>query len=116
MDYQLICMSFDGEYVKDYKGSFEGCNNTSNDIGSKWFFYPFHFIIDENKMIESADSSLFNMKTRKPILNELFKYSKLNKVIEVFKKINQHCINNDLECDCDQFEILIIDEIINERN
>jgi hypothetical protein len=30
--YKLIVMSFDGDY------------NYSNDLGSKWYFYPFHFV------------------------------------------------------------------------
>lgn len=42
---KLICMSFDGDYVTE--GQFDSIDqawNRSNDMGSRWFFYPFHFV------------------------------------------------------------------------
>jgi len=44
--YKIICMSFDGAYQTE-KPEFETINEAwdySNDLGSKWFFYPFHFV------------------------------------------------------------------------
>ena len=44
--YNLICMSFDGDYVtegRDFE-SVDAAWNRSNDMGSRWFFYPFHFV------------------------------------------------------------------------
>jgi hypothetical protein len=43
---KLICMSFDGEYQIE-RPTFESIEKAwdySNDLGSKWFFYPFHFV------------------------------------------------------------------------
>jgi hypothetical protein len=45
--YKLLVMSFDGD-SKVEKSEFETVEEVwgySNDLGSKWFFYPFHFVI-----------------------------------------------------------------------
>ncbi len=42
---KLICMSFDGDYVTE--GEFPSVQDAWNhdaDLGSRWFFYPFHFV------------------------------------------------------------------------
>ena len=46
MKYKLICMSFDGEYQRERPefDTIEAAWNYSNRLGSKWFFYPFHFV------------------------------------------------------------------------
>lgn len=52
--YKLICMSFDGDYQTetppryDGRAAFDTIPETwefSNDMGSRWFFYPFHFVV-----------------------------------------------------------------------
>ncbi|MFA6309576.1 MAG: hypothetical protein WC677_07585 [Clostridia bacterium] len=48
--YKLICMSFDGEYkTEDNRGKgFKTVDEAwewSDDMGSKWFFYPFQFVV-----------------------------------------------------------------------
>ena len=45
----LICMSFDGDYQTE--GTFKNadeCWERSNDMGSRWYFYPFHFVVTES--------------------------------------------------------------------
>lgn len=57
--YKLICMSFDGEY-KEEKPEFESIDEAweySNHIGSRWYFYPFHFVI-RRQTIKAAGSFL----------------------------------------------------------
>jgi hypothetical protein len=50
--YNVIFMANDGEYVIDSThSSEEECTEIINNIGSKWFFYPIPFIIEENKII-----------------------------------------------------------------
>ena len=47
MKYQLICMSFDGEYKRE-PYEFDTIQDTweySQNIGSRWYFYPFHFVV-----------------------------------------------------------------------
>jgi len=44
--YKIICMSFDGDYQTE-KPEFDTIEEAweySNDLGSKWYFYPFHFV------------------------------------------------------------------------
>ena len=46
---KLICMSFDGDYQTE--GTFKNadeCWERSNDMGSRWYFYPFHFVVTES--------------------------------------------------------------------
>jgi hypothetical protein len=45
---KLICMGFDGDHVTE--GEFNSVNEAwerSEDMGSRWFFYPFHFVLTE---------------------------------------------------------------------
>ena len=47
---KIICMSFDGEYQTE-RPSFKTAAdawNYSEDLGSKWYFYPFHFVVTES--------------------------------------------------------------------
>ena len=49
-------MSFDGEFVKDHKGTLGECLEASGNLGSKWFFYPFHFIVTNGgKVVDCPD-------------------------------------------------------------
>jgi hypothetical protein len=48
--YKLILMSFDGEYVTE-RPLFDTVDDAweyENDLGSKWFFYPFPFVVTES--------------------------------------------------------------------
>lgn len=47
MAYKLICMSFDGDHVTERPEfeTIEAAWEHSNDLGSKWYFYPFHFVV-----------------------------------------------------------------------
>jgi hypothetical protein len=54
--YQLICMSFDGEYKREHQ-EFETIQDAwdySNDLGSKWYFYPFHFVVKGKTIADST--------------------------------------------------------------
>jgi len=47
---KLICMSFDGEYQTE-RPVFQDSDKAweySNDLGSKWYFYPFHFVVSDS--------------------------------------------------------------------
>jgi len=105
--YQLICMSFDGEYVKDHKGTLEECRNASDDMGSKWYFYPWHLIITEKYYIKEMYGCFCNIKDSEPILNKMFSGRKLETIQKIFSKAS----NNQLElenADVHTFENYII--------
>ena len=83
-EYQLICMASDGDYVYDYKGSIEECNNASCNIGSKWYFYPWHLILTEKGIVEKAFGIVIDKKSNEAILNKIFK-GELSLAISIFK-------------------------------
>lgn len=53
---KLICMSFDGDYITEGEFNTEQeAWDRAADMGSRWFFYPFHFVTTESgKTIVSA--------------------------------------------------------------
>jgi hypothetical protein len=57
MSLKIICMSFDGEFQKERPefDDIEAAWEYSNDLGSKWIFYPFHFVVTASgKTIKDA--------------------------------------------------------------
>ena len=55
--YKLICMSFDGEYQIEHPifNTIEDAWKYSSELGSKWYFYPFHFVVSESgKTIQAS--------------------------------------------------------------
>ncbi len=58
-------MSFDGEYQIE-RPTFESIEKAwdySNDLGSKWFFYPFHFVTTASgKTIKDTPEMLQHLK------------------------------------------------------
>ena len=46
MKRKLICMAFDGDYQTERPifDSEEAAWDYANDLGSKWYFYPFYFL------------------------------------------------------------------------
>ncbi len=99
--YKLICMSFDGEYVTEcdrFNEAFATVNNAwehSSNMGSKWFFYPFHFIVNgSGKTIMDAPIGLeqFNHKRVKTVSDEFAYYAAL----PIAQKM-----------DCDEFVMLL---------
>jgi len=97
--YQLICMSFDGEYVTE-RPEFESIDDAweySNDLGSKWYFYPFHFVI---KNVTIKDT---------PIHLEYFKDKRITTVKRLFKRLSTR--SDLINCDADEYLNAIISEI-----
>ena len=61
---KLICMSFDGDYVTE--GQFKSVDEAwerSEDMGSRWYFYPFHFVTTESgKTVKAAPEILGHLE------------------------------------------------------
>lgn len=73
----LICMSFDGDYITEVSGlsSVDAAWKHAENMGSRWFFYPFHFVLtDSGKSIKAAAYGL-----------EQFVGRRLDKVVAAFK-------------------------------
>lgn len=59
--YRLAVMAFDGDIKIEHPefDSIEKAWDYSNDLGSKWFFYPFHFVVSESgKTIKESPEHL----------------------------------------------------------
>lgn len=55
--YNVICMSFDGEFKRERPmfDDIEKAWEYSSNLGSKWYFYPFHFVATEKTIIDSPE-------------------------------------------------------------
>ena len=73
--YKLICMSFDGDYVIE-KFEFESIDDAweySNDLGSKWYFFPFHFVIKNKTIKDTPDQLNYFINKRIKTVSRIFK-------------------------------------------
>lgn len=62
--YNVIFFSIDGEYQKEKEfDTIEEAGRYINNIGSRWFFYPFPYIVKGNKIVESCDYIYLNGDT-----------------------------------------------------
>lgn len=79
MKFKLVCLAFDGDMMVERPtfDSIEEASDYSNDMGSKWIFYPFHFVVTE---------SLKTVKEGPPLLYFL-KEKRLSTVRRIFKKV-----------------------------
>lgn len=65
--YKLLLMAPDGDFVTEGKNlSIDEAGKLSDDMGSRWLFYPYHFIIKDNgqvkqnqRIIEAPDELSF---------------------------------------------------------
>ena len=107
--YDLICMSFDGVYVKNSShNSIEDAENTSSDLGSKWFFYPFVFVLSGQKVVSTYEGFI-RMSDKKSFAELMFKGRNIKTVIDTFKKTNDYFNTYDLNADCTEFEDIMIE-------
>ena len=73
----LICMSFDGDYITEARDvlSVDAAWEHAENMGPRWFFYPFHFVLTgSGKSIKAAAYGL-----------EQFVGRRLDKVVAEFK-------------------------------
>ncbi len=98
--YTVVCMSFDGEFVREHKlfNTIEDANSHIENLGSKWYFYPFAFVTTEfYKTVVDAG-----------IIEEL-NGKRLKTVSKLFEKVcNAH---RDQKLDIDQFIHAVKEEI-----
>ena len=77
--YQVICVSFDGEYKRETPefDTIEKASQYGNDLGSKWYFYPFQFIVS-GETIRKAGYGLTHFEGRR-----------IKTVQRIFKKLSE---------------------------
>ena len=72
--YSAICFAPDGEYVRDfYSDSKESISEEINNMGSRWFFYPFVFIATEKAIVEAPNCLEFLNGKRIKTVERFFK-------------------------------------------
>lgn len=68
MAYQLICMSLDGDYVtegRDFE-TIESAWGRFDDMGSRWYFYPFPFVMSASgKTVVDTPELLQHLKRKR---------------------------------------------------
>jgi len=74
----LICMSFDGEYVTEKRAEFDSVDSAwehAEDMGSRWFFYPFYFVVSEsgNTVLDAGHGLSFLKGKRVKTVSAFFK-------------------------------------------
>jgi hypothetical protein len=72
--YQIICMSFDGEYVTE-RPIFDEIDKAweyAANLGSKWFFYPFVFVATEKTIIDAGDLLKWTVGKRIKTVKRIF--------------------------------------------
>jgi hypothetical protein len=72
--YSAICFAPDGEHVRDfYSNSKESVSKEIENIGSRWYFYPFVFIATEKTIVEAPECLEFLNGKRVKTVERFFK-------------------------------------------
>jgi len=86
--YKAMFMSFDGDYK--IEGEFKTVNNAweyASNIGSKWYFYPFCFVVTSTTIIDT------------PLHLHMFKGKRIKTVSKIFKTYSELPENKNADCD-----------------
>jgi hypothetical protein len=89
----LICMSFDGEFQTESE-KFENIQDAwehSNNLGSKWYFYPFHFVC-KGKTIKEAGYGLTH-----------FENKRITSIQKAFKTLQDKCDKANISMNAEEF-------------
>lgn len=104
--FKLMCMAFDGATVEDSFGTLENCRNRSADIGSKWYFYPFHFIVTAtiSEIVIETGSGIIDTRTNEAYQSKLFKGRRLSTVKKIFMKTHKAAEKLNTQLDCIEYD------------
>lgn len=96
---RLICMSFDGDFQAENPifTEVDEAWSYSNDLGSKWYFYPWHFVVtDTTKTIVAAPHGM-----------EALVGKRTATVVRLFNALHQELIAKNEQAGVDKFHALI---------
>lgn len=94
----LVCMSFDGDCQFEYPNdnSVDGCWDYNDDMGSRWYFYPFRFVVIGNSnIVKSA-----------PEKAKWLEGKRLSTVVRMFKAMSEK-LSEDCKCGIDEYMYLL---------
>jgi len=70
-------MSFDGDYQTEenkwFDDTIESIWKISNELGSRWYFYPFHFVCTDKTIVDAPEQLEFLKGKRIKTAQRLFK-------------------------------------------
>ena len=91
--YYLICMSFDGEYQveRPFFDTIQEAQEYSNDLGSKWYFYPYHFVC-KGKTVKETGYGLTHLENLR-----------IKTVAEHFNALYEHCEENNITMNAEEY-------------
>lgn len=90
--YNLLVVSFDGQtQLERVNGTITDCWDRSNDMGSRWYFYPFHFVVSDKTVIGTPE--------------ELSRYQgkRIKTLLKDFKAAYNKSISDNVQVDCFEF-------------
>lgn len=90
--YNLMVVSFDGQtQLERVNGNVDDCWEHSNDMGSRWYYYPFHFVVSEKTVIDTPEGL------------EHYKGKRIETLLREFKKAYDKSIGDNVQVDCFEF-------------
>jgi len=107
--YNLLCMGFDGDFqIEDNRGesfdSIEDAWERDNDMGSRWHFYPFRFVVTESNLTiaDSPDPSwLYGWATRR----------RVKTIAAIFNAVSEMPENKNMDSEAFAFALLDYDTL-----
>lgn len=94
--YNLICMSFDGEYVTERRG-FDTVSDAwehAEDMGSRWYFYPFCFVASASGLTVVDTPELLELFIGKRIKTVQAEFESLSELPEMQNAdVDEFCIS-----------------------
>lgn len=103
--FNLHCVSFDGSHVKNSEHeTIQEAQNESANMGSRWYFYPFHVIVKGKTIADTGGSIYRGITTANPVccLSEKYKGKRFETFLKDIKKLSQ---KEDMQnADADEFE------------
>jgi hypothetical protein len=87
--FDLYVMNFDGELQLDSRHkTIEEAQETSSNLGSKWFFYPWCFV-SVNKTIKEFYGMFCNTKTGEPTMNRILQGKRIKTAQKMFLSLSK---------------------------
>jgi hypothetical protein len=77
---RLVCIAADGEHVTECRDlSKWECIERSVDMGSRWYFYPYHFVVSDSGLtvVDAPDEYKDLVRKRLKTVKRLFKEEKV---------------------------------------
>ena len=108
--YKLVCMAFDGQFITDSEHeTLEELEYSLQNLGSKWYFYPWSFAV-KGQTVKESYGQFVNMKTGICTISEIFNGKRLKTVSKIFDKLSKK--EEAQNVNCNDFESLIIDKFL----